>query len=53
MHLKNVYAVYPSAKIEHEKTDKGMPKGLRLLHSPPPIQKKNIVSITNASNNNN
>lgn len=38
-HLQNVHAVYPDAKMEHELSDKGRAKGLRLYHSKPPVRK--------------
>lgn len=37
--LENVCAVYPTAHIKHDKSSRGMPQGIRLFNSPPPIQK--------------
>ena len=44
-HLQNVCAVYPSARIEHKTSDKGMAKGLQLYHSPPPVIKKSVAIL--------
>jgi len=42
-HLMNVQAVYPDARIEEVHGNNGTPKGLRLLHSKPPVPPKTIV----------
>ena len=42
-HLMNVQAVYPDAQIEDVKSNTGMPRGLLLKHSKPPVRKHMVT----------
>ena len=41
--LRNAHAVYPDAALREEIDGHGQPEGLRLLHSPPPVQKRLVI----------